>query len=85
MISYTFLQVNMAASCDFITLKILVVGDSGVGKTQIVNRYTEATFNPLHIPTIGKSLLFTNYYVHAYLLHSSTIFYKPEVCMWYFS
>ena len=67
------LQVKMAASYDHFVLKILVVGDSGVGKTQIINRYVEGTFNPLHIPTIGNNLYNYNYYVCTYLLHSSTL------------
>ena len=37
---------------DFL-LKILVLGDSGVGKTSLLYRYTEDTFLPAFIPTIG--------------------------------
>ena len=43
----------MATNYDFI-FKIFVVGDSGVGKTQIINRYVEGTFDPLYTPSNSK-------------------------------
>ncbi|MHA1785856.1 MAG: Rab family GTPase [Candidatus Helarchaeota archaeon] len=33
--------------------KICVIGDPGVGKTTLMLRYTEETFNELYIPTVG--------------------------------
>lgn len=34
-------------------LKIIVVGDSGVGKTSFLNRYIYGNFNKVPNPTIG--------------------------------
>ena len=36
-----------------ITLKYLVVGDSGVGKTSLLVRYCEDTFQADYLSTIG--------------------------------
>ena len=36
------------------TLKILTIGESGVGKTCILMRYAEAKFIKNHLTTIGK-------------------------------
>ena len=36
------------------TIKLLVIGDSGVGKTNIILRYCENNFHPSHLSTIGK-------------------------------
>ena len=33
--------------------KLLIIGDSGVGKSSILNRFTDDTFNPAFISTIG--------------------------------
>lgn len=35
------------------TFKILTIGESGVGKTSVLLRYTEAKFNKHHLTTIG--------------------------------
>jgi GTPase SAR1 family protein len=34
-------------------VKVLVVGDSGVGKTALITRYTESHFIPSYTATIG--------------------------------
>lgn len=41
-------------SFDYI-FKILTIGESGVGKTCILLRYTEHKFVKCHLTTIGKS------------------------------
>ena len=43
--------------------KIILIGESGAGKTSILLRFTEDRFNECHLPTIGvdfktKSLLY---------------------------
>ena len=35
------------------TLKIIIVGDSTVGKTSFVQRYVNNVFSPLHKTTLG--------------------------------
>lgn len=39
------------------TVKVVVVGDSGVGKTSLVVRYAKGTFNPFQEPTIGAAFV----------------------------
>lgn len=34
--------------------KVVMIGDSGVGKTALVSRMTEDSFNQAHVPTIGS-------------------------------
>jgi small GTP-binding protein len=34
--------------------KVVMLGDSGVGKTAVVNRISEGTFNDLHVATVGS-------------------------------
>ena len=44
-------------------LKIILIGESGVGKTSILLRFTEDRFHEHHLPTIGvdfKSKWLTN-------------------------
>jgi GTPase SAR1 family protein len=41
------------------TLKILTIGESGVGKTCILLRYTDDKFVKTHLTTIGKINIFT--------------------------
>jgi len=36
-----------------LVFKIITLGDSGVGKTSIINRYTNDNFNDTNISTIG--------------------------------
>jgi small GTP-binding protein len=38
--------------CDYI-FKFVILGDSAVGKTNILLRFTDADYKPSHIPTIG--------------------------------
>ena len=52
------LHVNMAESShsgtdyDYL-IKFLALGDSGVGKTSLLYRYTDGKFNPKFISTVG--------------------------------
>ena len=43
----------MAKTYDFL-FKLLLIGDSGVGKTEILVRFSEDVFNTTFITTIGK-------------------------------
>ena len=43
----------MAKTYDFL-FKLLLIGDSGVGKTCILVRFSEDAFNSTFISTIGK-------------------------------
>ena len=36
-------------------LKLIIIGDSSVGKTCILLRFSEDNFPTTHMPTIGKS------------------------------
>ncbi|XP_013855592.1 ras-related protein Rab-15 [Austrofundulus limnaeus] len=36
-----------------VLFRLLLLGDSGVGKTCMLRRFTEGEFDPLHISTIG--------------------------------
>ena len=38
--------------------KVLIVGDSGVGKTCILLRFVDVTFDPNFVATIGKAEAF---------------------------
>lgn len=37
-----------------VLFRLLLLGDSGVGKTCMLRRFTEGEFDPSHISTIGK-------------------------------
>lgn len=39
------------------TFKIVVVGDYGVGKTSLLNRYIDQKFNHDYLPTLGVNML----------------------------
>jgi Ras-related protein Rab-1A len=41
-------------------IKLIIIGDSSVGKTCLLLRFSEDSFPVSHMPTIGKSLIFTN-------------------------
>lgn len=47
---------KMAKTYDYL-FKLLLIGDSGVGKTCILFRFSEDAFNTTFISTIGKSRL----------------------------
>lgn len=48
----------MESEIDELMCKIIIVGDSGVGKTTLMNTFCKGTYNP-HLPTIGKMKHFT--------------------------
>lgn len=37
-----------------VLFRLLMLGDSGVGKTCMLHRFTENEFDPSHVSTIGK-------------------------------
>jgi small GTP-binding protein len=43
-----------------VLMKIIVVGDSGVGKTNLVNRFTQQTFLDDCKPTVGVEFFSRN-------------------------
>ena len=48
----------MAKKATRVQLKLLLIGDSSVGKTAILSRYTDNLFSPIYISTIGLNFLF---------------------------
>jgi GTPase SAR1 family protein len=45
-------MVKRTSEYDFL-VKLLVIGDSGVGKTCMLLRFADDTFDPSHVATIG--------------------------------
>ena len=44
----------MQINSDFeFQIKIVIIGDSGVGKTNFIFQFTEGRFSPLHVATVG--------------------------------
>jgi small GTP-binding protein len=37
--------------------KVVMLGDSGVGKTALVNRISEGVFTDSHVPTVGSQFI----------------------------
>ena len=61
------------------TFKILVLGDSGVGKTCLIYRYTEGIYSDVYVSTIGE--LFSLMMIHCTkICHTAT---SPFVCQGY--
>ena len=55
---------NMAKTYDYL-FKLLLIGDSGVGKTCVLFRFSEDAFNSTFISTIGKIWCFRmTYFFH---------------------
>lgn len=49
---------------DEITFKIITLGDSGVGKTSIIERYIKGTFQSNNASTLGVNFSFKNLYIN---------------------
>ena len=49
-------------------LKIVIIGDSGTGKTSIIRQFTHGTFDPASRSTIGS-----NFFQKSMLLENSEI------------
>ena len=44
----------MQINSDFeFVIKLMIIGDSGVGKTNFIFQFTEGKFSPLHVSTVG--------------------------------
>ena len=44
----------MQINSDFeFLIKLVVIGDSGVGKTNFIFQFTEGKFSPIHVATVG--------------------------------
>ena len=38
--------------------KLIIIGDSGVGKSSLLQRYVDDSFNSNILPTLGKTIIF---------------------------
>jgi GTPase SAR1 family protein len=52
---FALLSTTMAKTYDYL-FKLLLIGDSGVGKTCVLFRFSEDAFNATFISTIGERL-----------------------------
>ena len=44
----------MQINSDFeFQIKLVIIGDSGVGKTNFIFKFTDDRFSPLHVTTVG--------------------------------
>lgn len=75
----------MAKSYDYL-FKILLIGDSGVGKTCILCRFANNEFNRSHISTIGKDSrksscfkIIVDISGLSYTCHSRCLIYKSKL------
>ncbi|XP_023134098.1 ras-related protein rab7 [Amphiprion ocellaris] len=50
-------HVNMSFKKEPVTLKIILIGDSGVGKSSVMNRYVNHRFTNMYRATIGTDFL----------------------------
>ena len=65
-------------------LKFLALGDSGVGKTSLLYQYTDGTFNPKFISTVGidfreKRVVSARFSVHRVLFCDLTSFFVINI------
>uniref|UniRef100_T1GU88 Uncharacterized protein n=1 Tax=Megaselia scalaris TaxID=36166 RepID=T1GU88_MEGSC len=51
------------------TFKIIILGDTGVGKTALLNQYVKQTFIQDHKSTVGVDFFFKNIYLHWEKVH----------------
>ena len=42
---------------DLLQCKVVIIGESGVGKTCIISRFIQDTFNPSEVPTLSASFV----------------------------
>lgn len=53
----------MAKKTYDLLFKLLLIGDSGVGKTCILFRFSDDAFNTTFISTIGKAIINFTFYI----------------------
>lgn len=77
---------GMAKTYDYL-FKLLLIGDSGVGKTCVLFRFSEDAFNTTFISTIGKYILFSFLFLNSIFLsyfYSSSFVYRFSSSSIYF-
>ena len=69
----------MAKTYDYL-FKLLLIGDSGVGKTCLLFRFSEDAFNTTFISTIGGSTVKYCTIDRQWLLHTTEVFTCNDTC-----
>ena len=68
----------MAKTYDYL-FKLLLIGDSGVGKTCVLFRFSEDAFNATFISTIGNISNISYGYIQAFLPLAFHVFYYSQL------
>lgn len=74
-------QVSTMASRKKVLLKVIILGDSGVGKTSLMNQYVNKKFSNQYKATIGADFLTKEVMVDDRIVTMQvTIFFHRDVC-----